>query len=253
MSECSGPHAMATPQAFRLGSVGRTMEGCVTKIATPDKDGNGEILMGGRHVFMGYLNQESKTKAALDEEGWLHSEDIGRVDSDGFLFITGRLKELLITAGGENVAPVPLEDTIKGELPIVSQCVVLGDKLRFLSTLLTFKTEIDVETQQPLDTLTPACKEWIEKNGNCKVTTLPDVLHELYNTKNQQLIDAIQSGITRTNSRAISQAQKIQKWVVLPTDFSIPGGELGPTLKLKRNVVYDKYKDTIAEIYKFTK
>lgn len=143
MSECSGPHAMATNSAFRLGSVGKTMVGCTTKISQPDKDGNGEILMGGRHVCMGYLNQEAKTKAAIDDEGWLHSEDIGRVDADGFLFITGRLKDLIITAGGENVPPVPIEDAIKTELQqLVSQCVVVGDKVKFLSTLLTFKVII---------------------------------------------------------------------------------------------------------------
>lgn len=251
MSECSGPHCMATGSAYRIGSVGKTMVGCKTKISNPDKDGNGEILMGGRHVCMGYLNQEDKTRAALDDEGFMHSEDIGRLDADGFLFITGRLKEILITAGGENVAPVPIEDTIKGELPLVSQAVVIGDKLRFLSTLLTLKTEVDVNTQEPLDKLTPMCKDWIEKNSGCTVNTLPDVLNELYKKKNKQLIQAIQSGIDRTNARATSQAQKIQKWVILPMDFSIPGGELGPTLKLKRSVVYEKYSETIADMYKF--
>ena len=139
MSECSGPHCMATDNAFRVGSVGKTMVGCRTKIANPDADGNGEMLLGGRHVTMGYLHQPEKTLAAIDSEGWLHSEDIGRLDKDGYLFITGRLKEILITAGGENVAPVPIEDRIKKELPTVSQAVVIGDKQKFLSVLLTVK------------------------------------------------------------------------------------------------------------------
>lgn len=130
---------MALDNAFRLGSVGKTMVGCRTKIGNPGADGSGEILMGGRHITMGYLNQPEKTKAAVDAEGWLHTEDIGRVDKDGYLFITGRIKEILITAGGENVAPVPIEDRIKAELPTVSQAVVIGDRLKFLSVLLTLK------------------------------------------------------------------------------------------------------------------
>jgi len=115
------------------------MIGCTTKISNPDADGNGEIVMGGRHVTIGYLHQKAQTEDALDDEGCVHTGDVGRVDKDGFLFITGRLKEILITAGGENVAPVPIEDRIKSEIPAVSQAVVLGDKLKFLSVLLTLK------------------------------------------------------------------------------------------------------------------
>jgi long-chain-fatty-acid--CoA ligase ACSBG len=143
MSECSGPHAMAVERQdvtmFRLGSCGKTIVGASTRLSNPDVDGNGEVCMGGRHVLMGYLEQLEKTTAAIDDGGWLHSEDIGKIDSDGFLYITGRLKELLITAGGENVAPVPIEDTVKTALPFVSQAVLLGDRLKFLSILLTLK------------------------------------------------------------------------------------------------------------------
>jgi len=147
------------------------------------------------------------------------------------------------------VAPVPLEDNIKSELPLVSQAVVLGDKLKFLSVLLTFKTEVDMNSQEPLDKLTRVTKEWVEKNGNCTVETIQDVMREVYEKDNKELKCAIQAGVDRANKRAVSQAQKVQKWVILPNDFSIPGGELGPTLKLKRQTVYDKYKKTISEIY----
>lgn len=143
MSESSGPHCMATGDSYRLGSVGRTMVGCTTRIANPDADGNGEIVMGGRHITMGYLNQKAMTEETLDSDGSMHTGDVGRLDKDGFLFITGRLKEILITAGGENVAPVPIEDRIKSELPVVSQAVVLGDKLKFLSVLLTLKVRLE--------------------------------------------------------------------------------------------------------------
>jgi len=223
--------------------------GATTHLANPDADGNGEVCMGGRHVQMGYLSQPEKTKAAIDDDGWLHSEDIGKLDEDGYLYITGRLKELLITAGGENVAPVPIEDNVKTALPFVSQAVLLGDRLKFLSILLTIKTDVDKETQEPLDKLLPVTKDWLKKNGDCNCETVQDVLSELYEKNNQKLTSAIQEGINAANKKAPSQAQKIQKWVVLPTDFSVPGGELGPTLKLKRQTVYDKYKKTIASLY----
>lgn len=139
MSESTGPHTIGMEKAFKIGSAGRTVPGCYTKLDKPDKDGNGEVCMGGRHVSMGYLRMEDKTHEAIDDEGWLHSGDIGRLDSDGFLFITGRIKELIITAGGENVAPVLLEDNLKAELPCLSNSMVIGDKRKFLSVLLTLK------------------------------------------------------------------------------------------------------------------
>jgi len=253
MSECSGPHAMAVERKdvtrFRIGSCGKTIIGASTKLANPDADGNGEVCMGGRHVCMGYLQQAEKTAAAIDKEGWLHSEDIGKIDSDGFLYITGRLKEIIITAGGENVAPVPIEDNLKTALPFVSQAVLLGDRLKFLSVLLTLKTDVDKETQEPLDKLLPVTKDWLKRHADCHCETAQELLQELYEKNNKELAVAIQAGIDAANKKAPSQAQRIQKWVVLPKDFSVPGGELGPTLKLKRQTVYDMYKDTIANLY----
>lgn len=103
------------------------------------KDGVGEICLWGRHVFMGYLESEDATVEAIDEEGWLHSGDLGRMDNQGFLFITGRIKEIIITAGGENVAPIPIENLVKEKIPIISNAMLVGDKAKFLSVLLTLK------------------------------------------------------------------------------------------------------------------
>ena len=139
MSESSGPHTYGVPKCFRLGSTGKTMDGVYTKLDKPDGDGNGEVCMSGRNVCMGYLLMEEKTHETIDDDGWLHSGDIGKLDKDGFLFITGRLKELIITAGGENIPPVAIEDIVKGELPCISNAMLIGDKRKYLSMLLTLK------------------------------------------------------------------------------------------------------------------
>ncbi|XP_050720433.1 long-chain-fatty-acid--CoA ligase ACSBG2-like isoform X4 [Eriocheir sinensis] len=244
MSESTGPHTIGTEKAFKIGSAGRTVPGCYTKLDKPDKEGNGEVCMGGRHVAMGYLRMEEKTHEAIDDEGWLHSGDIGRLDSDGFLFITGRIKELIITAGGENVAPVLVEDNLKAELPCLSNSMLIGDKRKFLSVLLTLKTNMNLDTGDPLDTLAPACVEWCRSVGS-SAKTIQDVLAG----PDANVMRGIQEGIDRANKIAPSNAQRIQKWTVLPRDFSVPGGELGPTMKLKRPVVVQKYFETIERFY----
>ncbi|CAL8126075.1 unnamed protein product [Orchesella dallaii] len=146
LSECSGPHCMGVESLgrVRFGSIGMPLDSNATKLDKLIQNGQGEICLGGRHVCMGYLNQEKKTKNAIDNEGWLHTEDVGYVDQNGYVFITGRIKELLITAGGENVAPVPIEDNIKSVLPFISNAMVIGDKLKFLSVLITIKVLRDM-------------------------------------------------------------------------------------------------------------
>jgi len=244
MSESTGPHTINLPTQFRIGSVGKDFNGATTKLADKDGEGNGEICMSGRHVFMGYLGMEEKTVEAVDDEGWLHSGDIGKQDKDGYLFITGRIKELIITAGGENVPPVLIEDMVKEELPCISNCMLIGDKRKFLSMLLAFKTEVDPDTSQPLDDLSFPSLEWCKEKGS-KVKSVSDIL----DLKDEAVLKGIQAGIDRVNKRATSRAQNIQKWCIIPRDFSIPGGELGPTMKLKRPVVTNMYTSTIESFY----
>ncbi|XP_065576536.1 long-chain-fatty-acid--CoA ligase ACSBG2-like isoform X2 [Artemia franciscana] len=248
MSESTGPHTVNIATSFCFGSAGRTLSGSKTVIHQPDKDGNGEICMGGRDVFMGYLDDEPKTNEAIHEDGLLHSGDIGKVDSKGFLFITGRIKELLITAGGENVPPVLIEDNVKAELPCVSNAMLIGDKRKFLSILLTLKTLVDPESQEPLDELTPAVRSWFKEMASVNVATITDI-RNLCKDVNSTSYKAVNAGLIAANAKAISNAQKIQKWTLLPKDFSVHGGELGPTLKLKRAVVYEKYAPFIEEMY----
>jgi long-chain-fatty-acid--CoA ligase ACSBG len=242
MSESTAIQAMAVPWCFRIGSVGREFPGVSTVINNPDEDGNGEILMDGRHVFMGYLNMDDVTQETIDEKGRLHSGDIGRIDEDGFMYVTGRIKELIITAGGENVPPVPIEDRLKAELPAVSNCMLIGDKRKFLSLLITLKTEINEDTQEPTEKLLPVVLNWCRSNDS-PAMTVGDVQHDV------ALLKSIQAAIDRVNKSATSRAQCIQKWCILPRDFSVFGGELGPTLKLKRSVVEQLYHHTIDEFY----
>uniref|UniRef100_A0A8C6UZV7 Long-chain-fatty-acid--CoA ligase ACSBG2 n=1 Tax=Neogobius melanostomus TaxID=47308 RepID=A0A8C6UZV7_9GOBI len=244
MSESSGPHTISVPEAFRLTSVGKEIPGCKTKLQSPDEEGNGEICLWGRHVFMGYLNMADKTEEALDAEGWLRSGDLGKHD-DGFLFITGRIKELIITAGGENVPPVPIEEAVKEHVPLISNAMLIGDKRKFLSMLLTVKCQVNAETGAPEDELTPEVIELCRKLGSTATR-----VSDLTGGKDRAVHAAIQEGINRVNEKSTSNAQRIQKWLILDKDFSITGGELGPTMKLKRPVVVKMYKEQIENFYK---
>ncbi|XP_021368675.1 long-chain-fatty-acid--CoA ligase ACSBG2-like isoform X2 [Mizuhopecten yessoensis] len=244
MSESTGPHTVGTNECFRLSSVGREIPGVHTKLADKDDDGNGEVCMQGRHVFMGYLNNAEKNAEAFDSDGWLRTGDIGKKDGDNFLYITGRKKELIITAGGENVAPVPVEDSVKEELPVISNCMLIGDKRKFLSMLITLKVLVDPDTGEPTDDLTREAKSWCQSVGS-ESTKLSDII----NDKDVVVLNAIQAGINRANEKAVSRAARIAKWSVLPQDFSIHGGELGPTLKLRRPIVNKIYHKTIETFY----
>ncbi|XP_076781372.1 long-chain-fatty-acid--CoA ligase ACSBG1 isoform X2 [Arvicanthis niloticus] len=244
LSESTGPHFMSSPYNYRLYSSGRVVPGCRVKLVNQDADGIGEICLWGRTIFMGYLNMEDKTCEAIDSEGWLHTGDMGRLDDDGFLYITGRLKELIITAGGENVPPVPIEEAVKMELPIISSAMLIGDQRKFLSMLLTLKCTLDPETSEPTDNLTEQAVEFCQRVGSKAIT-----VSEIVGQRDEAVYQAIHEGIQRVNANAAARPYHIQKWAILERDFSISGGELGPTMKLKRLTVLEKYKDTIDSFY----
>uniref|UniRef100_A0A8D2KVB4 Long-chain-fatty-acid--CoA ligase ACSBG1 n=1 Tax=Varanus komodoensis TaxID=61221 RepID=A0A8D2KVB4_VARKO len=246
MSETTGPHCMSGPHVYRHYSCGKAVPGCKVKLVNEDEDGNGEICFWGRTVFMGYLNMEDKTREAIDEHGWLHSGDLGKIDQDGFVYVTGRIKELIITAGGENIPPVPLEDAVKKELPaLISNAMLIGDHKKFLSMLLTLKCTLDPDTSEPTDCLTQEARDFCQKVGS-KATQVSEIIR----LKDRAVYQAIQNGLDRVNARAVANVQRIQKWAVLGKDFSISGGEFGPTMKLKRQAVVEKYKDEIDSFYK---
>jgi long-chain-fatty-acid--CoA ligase ACSBG len=226
-----------TNEHRKLGSIGKPWNGTLGKV---DNITN-ELCWKGRNVMMGYLNNPQKTLEAFQPGGWLKSGDIGSLDDDGFFSITGRIKELLITAGGENVAPFVIEDAIKKELTCISNAMVIGDRRKFLSCILTFhvKSNSDVPTTD----LAPNALNWAQEVIGTKATTVQDLVSD------QRVMKALEAGIERANVNAISNAQHIRKFIVLETDFSLPGGELGPTMKLKRHEVEKMYVDRIEAIY----
>ncbi|XP_012055637.1 PREDICTED: very long-chain-fatty-acid--CoA ligase bubblegum-like [Atta cephalotes] len=244
MSECSGAHTITDINKYSMGGVGRTLPGLYTKLYNIDEHGDGEICMSGRHIFMGYLNAPEKIKEVKDKNGWLHSGDLGRLDSNGNLFINGRIKDLIITSGGENVTSYNIEQSILSELPYLSNAMVIGDRRKYLTVLVTLKSNMNEETGAPLDTLAPDVLKWAQSIGSSAKTVT-----EVINSRNTAIYEEIDKAIKRANMQAISNAQKVQKFEILPHDFSIPTGELGPTLKLKKNIVEKMYVDLIDKMY----
>lgn len=143
LSETTGAATMMTTKRMTLNGTGYTSVGTEIKIYNPDENGIGEICMRGRLVMNGYLKNEAATKEVIDNHGFFHSGDLGKFDDKGFLKITGRIKELIITAGGENIAPVNIEDTIKVECPVISNVMIVGENKKFLAAIVTLKVDVD--------------------------------------------------------------------------------------------------------------
>uniref|UniRef100_A0A1I8P2M2 long-chain-fatty-acid--CoA ligase n=1 Tax=Stomoxys calcitrans TaxID=35570 RepID=A0A1I8P2M2_STOCA len=245
MSETAGCHSLCLPDTTQLTSIGKTLGGCETKIINKDDNGHGEICIRGRHVFMGYIDNKEKTEEALDDECWLHSGDVGYIDDKGYVYITGRSKEIIITAGGENIPPVHIENLIKKECDGISNAFLIGEQRKYLTVLVSIKTEMDKDTGAPLDELSHESLMWM-KNLGVNHKTLSDILNAGPCPK---VYKSIEDAIKRANKHSISNAQKVQKFTILPHDFSIPTGELGPTLKVKRNVVNKQYEELVDKMY----
>ncbi len=205
----------------KVGTVGLPVPGTSVRIAD-----DGEILIKGDIVFTGYWNNEAATKEAL-EDGWFHTGDIGELDAEGFLKITGRKKEIIVTAGGKNVSPAQLEDRIRAH-PLVSQCMVVGDKQPFIGALITIDPEF--------------FPSWKESHGKPESAEVADLIED------SELLAEIQAVVDEAN-KSVSKAEAIRKFRVLPIDFTEAGGEMTPSLKLKRSVVATTYSADIDAIY----
>jgi len=248
MSETTGGHTFNTVSKFKMSSVGAPLAECYkSKLMRPTNDEvteEKELLMWGRHIMMGYAGRQDATRKDMTEDGWLRSGDLVSIDNEGFHAIVGREKDLIITAGGENIAPQPIHDLVKEQLPVISQVLLLGDKQKFVSCFLTLAVEVDPETMEPTGKLSSAARDWVQAQGS-NATTVQEVLEG----PDVAVMRGIQAGIDKANKEAVSNAQRIQKWMVIPRDFSLPGGELGPTMKVKRQAVTKKYEGCIERIY----
>ncbi|MFN2517956.1 MAG: long-chain fatty acid--CoA ligase, partial [Jatrophihabitantaceae bacterium] len=222
LTETTAGIAVNRPHALKMGTVGRPVGGVTVRIAD-----DGELLVRSPLVFMGYWNNEAATRETIDSDGWFHTGDIGEIDEDGFVRITGRKKELIVTAGGKNVAPAVLEDRVRAN-SLISQCLVVGDQKPFIAALITIDPE--------------AFPAWLQKSGMPTTTAVADVVAD------PKLREEVQSAVDTAN-KAVSKAEAIRKFVIVADDWTEAGGQLTPSLKLKRAVVQAECADQIADLY----
>jgi long-chain acyl-CoA synthetase len=221
LTETSPAVAVNLPGTTRIGTVGRPLPGVTIRV-----ENDGEVLIKGELVFQGYWNNPEATAEALDD-GWFRSGDLGELDSDGYLTITGRKKELIVTAGGKNVAPAVLEEPIRAH-PLVSQCMVIGDRQPFIAALVTIDED--------------AWPKWLSGRGHDESTSVADMRDdEALRAEIQQVIDGA--------NQAVSKAEAIKAFRILGEDFTEASGELTPSLKIKRSVVLKTHATEIADIY----
>ncbi|MFZ5872531.1 MAG: AMP-dependent synthetase/ligase, partial [Actinomycetota bacterium] len=210
------------PDYQRIGTVGRPIPGTSVRIAD-----DGEVLIKGGQVFGGYWHNEAATAEAFDADGWLRTGDIGELDDDGFLRITGRKKEILVTSSGKNVAPAVLEDRLRAHW-LVSQCMVVGDNRPYVGALVTIDAEV--------------LGQWKAQHSKPPEATVEGLRDD------PDLLADVQRAVDDAN-KAVSAAEAIKEFRVLASDFAIETGELTPTLKVKRDVVLKRFGDEVEAIY----
>ncbi|WP_181310608.1 AMP-dependent synthetase/ligase [Nocardioides campestrisoli] len=220
LTETTAALTVNVPQAHKVGSVGRPFGGTTVRVAD-----DGELIFKGGQVFSGYWNNPEATAEVLDAEGWFHTGDVGEIDDEGFVRITGRKKEILVTAGGKNVAPAVLEDRLRAHL-LIDQCIVVGDGQPYIGALVT----LDPET----------VPGWAEARG--KKGTLEQLASD------EDLHAEIDAAIEEAN-KAVSRAESIRKYRILTASWTEEGGQLTPSLKLKRSVVMREFRDEVEALY----
>jgi long-chain acyl-CoA synthetase len=220
LTETTGAVTVNLPDTVRIGTVGRPLPGTAVQVAA-----DGELLVRGGQVMRGYQGDPTTTAEVLTEDGWLHTGDLAEIDAEGFVRITGRKKEILVTAGGKNVAPGLLEDRLRAH-HLVGQCLVVGDGRPYVAALVTLDPE--------------SLAAWAERQG--KKGSLATL------ARDPDVIAALQAAVDETN-RTVSQAEWIRRFEVLPVEWSEETGELTPSLKLRRNVVLRRYRRQVDALY----
>ncbi|GAA1222391.1 AMP-dependent synthetase/ligase [Prauserella alba] len=221
LTETTAAACVNTRDAFKVGTVGRPVAGTSVRVAE-----DGELMLAGGVVFGEYWRNEQATAESL-EDGWFHTGDLGEVDDEGFVKITGRKKEIIVTAGGKNVAPSTMEDALKAH-PLISQAMVVGDQRPFIGALVTIDEEF--------------FPTWKEQHGKPADATVADLAGD------EKLRTDVQAAVDEAN-KLVSHAEAIKKFSILPRDFTEAGGEVTPSMKLKRNVVSKNYAGDIDSLY----
>jgi long-chain acyl-CoA synthetase len=219
-SEVTGPTSVSTEEGTRLGLLGRPMVGVEVQIA-----GDGEILVRGENVCLGYYKDPAAT-AELIQDGWLHSGDVGELNAEGFLRITGRKKEIIVTSGGKKTSPANIE-TLLRSVPPLSHALVVGERRSYLVALLALDPEKAVS--------------FARERG------LPESLSSL--GRDPAFLEYLDGQIEQRVNSALARFEKIKRFAIVPYDFSVEGGELTPTMKVRRAVVEQKYADVIESLY----
>ncbi|HXW43800.1 MAG TPA: AMP-dependent synthetase/ligase [Streptosporangiaceae bacterium] len=222
MTETSAAATVNKPSRNKVGTVGQPVPGVTAKIAD-----DGEILLKGSSIFGAYWHNKQATSETLDDDGWLHTGDLGSLDDEGFLQVTGRKKELIVTAGGKNVAPAVLEDRLRAH-PLISQCMVVGDGKPFIACLITLDPE--------------ALEHWKKQHGKPEQATAADLAQD------PDLLAELQAAVDDAN-KAVSRAESIRKFRVLPVDFTTDNDYITPSLKVKRALVAKDFAADIEALY----
>ena len=237
MTETTAGASLGYKKNHKFGTVGKPFSG--TELMISD---SGEILFRGRHVMKGYYKNPEATADTIDADGWLHSGDKGEIDSDGYVKITGRIKELYVSSGGKNIAPLVIEETMKS-IPMVSQCMLIGDGRKYCSALFTLDVGAILRDKHGMD---PAK---IPKDPAVQITTLESFGKTLSDyTDSEEIFNEMQVEVSRLNGQ-FSNPEQIKKFTILPRDLNVDFGELTPTLKIRRIQIRENWASEIESMY----
>lgn len=235
MTETTAGATLGHGAANRIGSVGKPFSGTELKLAE-----DGEILFRGRHIMKGYYQNEAATAETMTDDGWLMSGDIGKIDNEGYVYITGRKKEIYVNSGGKNIAPLVIEETMKS-IPEVSQCFLVGDQRKFCSALLTLDVGAVLRDHYGVDAKkVPKDPSEQLSELQAKGSSMEQEISNLYRL--------IESKVTVLNNQ-FAPPEQVKKFTILPRDFSVDHGELTPTLKIRRKQIRENWASEIESMY----
>ena len=225
----------------KIGTVGKAFVGDI-RIDNPNETGDGEIQFRGRHIMKGYYNNPEATAETMTEDGWLKSGDLGREDSEGYISVTGRIKEIYVSSAGKNIAPLVIEETMKS-IPLVSQCMLIGDNRKYCSALFTLDVGAILRDKHGMD----GAK--VPKDPNEQLAKLKEFGHELSEyTDSPEIHAELQEHVDRLNGQ-FSNPEQLKKFTILPRDLSVDHGELTPTLKIRRIQIRENWASEIEAMY----